>query len=80
MTGQARALAADRMSEMRRVIRELKPLEEELTRQLRGLDILPDTAAFHERMADLLQARGEPVAALGHRRRSQTSNKSLNEE
>jgi len=77
MIGHKRSFAVDRMGEMRSAIRELKPLERELSQKLAGQNLGPYSPLFHERMADLLQARGKPVAALGHRRRSQAMSKSL---
>ncbi len=59
--------AIDRVAEVRPEVERLKALEAELER---GAGLSGDGAAYHRAMADLLDARGEALAAAGHRLRA----------
>jgi hypothetical protein len=56
--------AADRVAELQREVSRLTDIESEL-RRLAGLD--DEDAAAHYRLAELLEGRGEALAARGHR-------------
>lgn len=63
--GQVRA--ADRIAELQEELARLRPIEEALSSEL---GVPPDSIAFHLRMAQLLDERGERSAARGHRLRA----------
>ena len=62
--------AADRVAELQTERERIAALERSLADDatLRGQE--PGTAAYHVRMAELLESRGETLAARGHRLRA----------
>lgn len=66
----SRLRAADRLVELRAVQGRLRRLEEELARDPSVAATRPGTPARHERLADMLDAKGETLAAKGHRVRA----------
>lgn len=62
--------ASDRLRELRAEYARLEKIEAELAANA-AVAIDPGDASYHQRMADLLERRGERVAAYGHRLRAQ---------
>lgn len=70
LPSSSRARAADRIAEIEAERARVAALEGSLADDpsLRGLE--PGSAAYHSRLADLLDARGQSLAARGHRLRA----------
>ena len=62
-----RVRAADRLDEIQEERARLRPIEEALSRET---DVPPGSVAYHLRMAQLLDERGETAAAHGYRLRA----------
>ena len=67
IASSSRALAADRIAEVRAERSRIAALQRSLAADSSLQNLAPDSAAYHRRMADLLAARGEALAARGQR-------------
>jgi tetratricopeptide (TPR) repeat protein len=65
-----RVVASERAADVRAELERLEAVERELAGQL-GADVAPESAAWHQRMAERLRARGLDRAARGHALRAQ---------
>ena len=70
LASRSQPRAADRLAEVTAEAARLGALERTLAGDERLRATAPATAAYHERLAALLAARGETVAARGHRLRA----------
>jgi tetratricopeptide (TPR) repeat protein len=68
LASEKRPRAGDRLDELRAEHARRAQIEEQLSANA-GLDAVKEPAVYHERMAQLLERRGERVAAQGHRLR-----------
>lgn len=66
MASTGRARAWDRVREVRAELGRLRAIEATLGPGLAALGIAPGTTVYHRRMAELLDERGETLAARGH--------------
>lgn len=64
------ARAADRLAEVDAELERLGAIERSILARPEIAGLAPGSAAYHERMAELLEARGEGLAARGHRLRA----------
>jgi len=65
-----RAMASDRIAEVTAEQRRLAAVERSVASDPALHDLAPASAAYHQGMADLLDARGEALAARAHRLRA----------
>jgi tetratricopeptide (TPR) repeat protein len=65
-----RVVASERAADVRAELERVQAVERELAPQI-GTDVPPATAGWHQRMAELLRARGLDVYARGHALRAQ---------
>jgi tetratricopeptide (TPR) repeat protein len=70
LASAGRPRAADRLAEVMVEQGRLAAIERSLAADGSLQTITPDTPAYHRRLAELLVARGEPLAARGHRLRA----------
>lgn len=66
----SRPRASDRVREVSDELNRLGRIEKALSSEVIGQGAEPGTAAYHRRVAELLEARGETLAAEGHRLRA----------
>jgi hypothetical protein len=67
----SKPVAADRVREVEDEARRLSALETQLLAGQALAGLSPGSSAYHRRLADLLDERGEPAAARGHRLRAE---------
>jgi tetratricopeptide (TPR) repeat protein len=65
-----RVVASERAADVRAELERVQAVERELAPQI-GTDVPPASAGWHQRMAELLRARGLDVYARGHALRAQ---------
>ena len=66
----SRPRASDRVREVSDELNRLGRIEKALSGEMVGPGAEPGTAAYHRRVAELLEAHGEVLAAEGHRLRA----------
>jgi tetratricopeptide (TPR) repeat protein len=71
VASSGRVRAADRFAELQVERERIAALERALATDATLQGWTPGTPDYHVRMAGLLEARGEPLAARGHRLRAQ---------
>ncbi len=70
LSSQSRPRAADRLVELAAEQRRLASVEAEFASDKPLRSLAPGSPSYHRRLAELLEARNEPLAARGHRLRS----------